>query len=68
LVSDVEHEYRDERSVSVCSVCGCVADVNDIEDTNGWRWYSDGKGGLKPLCATCPPPLPAEDEATRDEP
>jgi hypothetical protein len=42
---------------SVCSVCGRTVADNDIEDTNGWRWYSDGRGGLRPLCATCPAPM-----------
>jgi hypothetical protein len=42
---------------SVCSECGCSVPVGDIEDTNGWRWYSDGRGGLRPLCASCPPPV-----------
>jgi hypothetical protein len=41
---------------NVCAVCGAVADDSDLEDTNGWRWFNDGKGGLLPLCATCPPP------------
>jgi hypothetical protein len=47
---------RMETDLTVCSVCGAAADVDDVEDTNGWRWYSDGRGGLRPLCATCPPP------------
>jgi hypothetical protein len=45
---------------SVCSVCGSSVPIGDIEDTNGWRWYSDGRGGLRPLCASCPPPAVAE--------
>jgi hypothetical protein len=40
-----------------CAVCGsAVEDDGDIEDTNGWRWFSDGRGGLLPLCPTCPVP------------
>ena len=44
------------RADNVCAVCGAVANDADLEDTNGWRWFNDGKGGLLPLCATCPPP------------
>jgi hypothetical protein len=44
------------RADNVCAVCGAVANDTDLEDTNGWRWFNDGKGGLLPLCATCPPP------------
>ena len=39
-----------------CVVCGAETNANEIEDTNGWRWFSDGKGGLLPLCASCPVP------------
>jgi hypothetical protein len=49
-------EFAELGQSSVCSVCGCSVPVGDIEDTNGWRWYSDGRGGLSPLCASCPPP------------
>jgi hypothetical protein len=48
-----EHQVRAD---NVCAVCGAVADDADLEDTNGWRWFNDGKGGLLPLCASCPPP------------
>ena len=41
---------------SVCSICGCTVAEDDIENSNGWRWYSDGRGGLSTLCATCPAP------------
>jgi hypothetical protein len=44
------------RADNVCAVCGSVANDADLEDTNGWRWFNDGKGGLLPLCATCPAP------------
>jgi hypothetical protein len=44
------------RADNICAVCGAVANDADLEDTNGWRWFNDGKGGLLPLCATCPPP------------
>jgi hypothetical protein len=44
------------RADNVCAVCEAVANDSDLEDTNGWRWFNDGKGGLLPLCATCPPP------------
>jgi hypothetical protein len=41
----------------VCAVCGrAVEDEGDIEDSSGWRWFSDGRGGLLPLCPTCPVP------------
>jgi hypothetical protein len=44
---------------AVCVVCGTVIENEaDIEDSNGWRWFSDGRGGLLPLCPTCP--VPAE--------
>jgi len=43
-------------SRQVCCVCGKVTEGQEIEDTNGWRWFSDGRGGLWPLCATCPVP------------
>jgi hypothetical protein len=46
----------DSGASSICSVCGCTAVDDDVDDTNGWRWYSDGRGGLHPLCATCPVP------------
>jgi hypothetical protein len=48
-----EEERRD-----VCAVCGVSVDSEDIEDTNGWRWFSDGRGGLLPLCPDCPVPEP----------
>jgi hypothetical protein len=48
---------------NVCAVCGAVANDSDLEDTNGWRWFNDGQGGLLPLCATCPPPPALLDEA-----
>ena len=42
---------------SVCAVCGAVLDDDGaIEDSNGWRWFSDGRGGLHSLCPTCPVP------------
>jgi hypothetical protein len=41
---------------SVCSVCGRAVAEGDIENSNGWRWYSDGRGGLHTLCASCPAP------------
>lgn len=42
---------------AVCSVCGAALEEDgDIEDSNGWRWFSDGRGGLLPLCPTCPVP------------
>ena len=44
------------RADNISAVCGAVANDSDLEDTNGWRWFNDGKGGLLPLCATCPPP------------
>ena len=49
-------ENADPGASSTCSVCGRAVADDDIEDTNGWRWYSDGRGGLRTLCATCPVP------------
>jgi hypothetical protein len=48
--------HVDPHATSVCSACGCSINDDDIDDTNGWRWYSDGQGGLHPVCATCPAP------------
>jgi hypothetical protein len=62
-VENVTRAGDPESPKAVCSVCGLAVDTDDIEDTNGWRWYSDGAGGLKPLCAGCPPPAAVEDEA-----
>jgi len=45
--SDLEH---------VCVSCGVRVNLEDVESTNGWRWFSDGAGGLFPLCETCPVP------------
>jgi hypothetical protein len=60
-------EGTDDRAV--CSVCGRTVDVNDVEDTSGWRWYSDGRGGLRPLCKSCPVPedaeFPSEEQSAR---
>jgi len=49
---------NDQQAVcAVCAVCGAaIEDHDDIEDSNGWRWLSDGRGGLLPLCPTCPTP------------
>jgi len=55
------------REDNVCAVCGAVANDSDLEDTNGWRWFNDGKGGLLPLCAACPPPPALADEALVSE-
>jgi hypothetical protein len=52
----VRAEHVDPGASSICSVCGCTVADEAVEDTNGWRWYSDGRGGLRPLCATCPDP------------
>ncbi len=49
-------EHIDPGASSICSVCGSAVAEDDIENTNGWRWYSDGRGGLRTLCATCPAP------------
>jgi hypothetical protein len=46
----------DPDATSVCSACGSSVADDNVTDTNGWRWYSDGEGGLRPLCATCPAP------------
>ncbi len=47
---EIEHD-------AVCAVCGAtIEDDGDIEDSSGWRWFSDGQGGLLTLCPACPPP------------
>jgi len=53
-----EPTARPERPVrhDVCAVCGAEARTEAVEDTNGWRWFSDGRGGLVPLCSSCPVP------------
>jgi transcription initiation factor TFIIIB Brf1 subunit/transcription initiation factor TFIIB len=43
-------------SRETCAVCGITIESRDIEDTNGWRWFNDGQGGLRPLCPSCPLP------------
>ena len=55
------------RADNICAVCGAVANDSDLEDTNGWRWFNDGKGGLNPLCATCPPPAAFLDDPLGSE-
>jgi len=56
------HEHAPRHT---CAVCGCAVDLDDVEDTNGWRWFSDGRGALLALCPTCPvPTLPHESEPT----
>jgi hypothetical protein len=40
----------------LCAVCGHRAGPAPVEDTDGWRWFNDGRGGLLPLCATCEVP------------
>ena len=57
IPSTGSEQAKDE---AVCSVCGCTVDVDDVEDTSGWRWYSDGRGGLLPLCKSCPLPKNAD--------
>ena len=48
----------------VCIVCGAaIEDDAAIEDSNGWRWLSDGQGSLLPLCPTCPLPTDVADYA-----
>lgn len=56
---------RDDLSRDRCCVCGAEIEAGDLEDTNGWRWFSDGRGGLKSVCPTCP--LPASATAAGDE-
>lgn len=46
----------DPDATSVCSACGCSIADGDNDDTNGWRWYCDGRGSLHPVCAACPAP------------
>jgi hypothetical protein len=40
----------------LCAVCGNQVDAGDIERTDGWRWFNDGRGGLVSLCSTCDVP------------
>ena len=47
-------EQVDADGSSVCSVCGRSVAEDDVENSNGWRWYSNGLGGLMTLCSTCP--------------
>jgi hypothetical protein len=47
---------RIARPDEVCVVCGRRVDLEDTESTSGWRWFSDGRGGLYPLCESCPVP------------
>ena len=47
----------DDPAQMICGACGRPAElVGDIEDTNGWRWFADGKGGLIPFCRRCEMP------------
>jgi len=56
-VIDATHETAHEHGPRhTCAVCGCAVDLDDVEDTNGWRWFSDGRGALLALCPTCPVP------------
>jgi cold shock protein len=50
--SDAKRSFSHDR----CVVCGGQASTTTVEDTNGWRWFNDGRGGLAPLCSTCPVP------------
>jgi hypothetical protein len=52
--------------LEVCAVCGAAVQTGDIEDTNGWRWFNNGMGGLSPLCPDCP--VPAELSVDRNAP
>jgi hypothetical protein len=57
-------DTHEPASTEVCAVCGCeIEGGDDVEDTNGWRWFNDGHGGLKPLCPTCPVPPELRDSA-----
>jgi len=40
----------------LCAVCGRRARVASVVNTDGWRWFNDGRGGLLPLCSTCDVP------------
>lgn len=41
----------------LCAGCGRVIEEGgNLENSSGWRWYSDGRGGLVSLCPTCPMP------------
>jgi len=43
-------------TINVCTVCGTTVAEGDINATNGWRWFSDGRGELSGLCPSCPTP------------
>jgi hypothetical protein len=47
---------EETNALDVCAVCGTAVQADNIEDTNGWRWFNDGMGGLSPLCPDCPVP------------
>ena len=64
----VDVEEVAEHDSSVCGGCGRVVDMTDVEDTNGWRWCSDGKGGLVAFCADCPLPDQTRDPTSRTSP
>ena len=50
-------ESHESYDPDTCAVCGSTVEPDgDLEDSNGWRWFSDGRGGLLPLCPTCPVP------------
>jgi hypothetical protein len=40
----------------LCFVCGDQAGAAAVDNTDGWRWFNDGRGGLLPLCSTCAVP------------
>ena len=40
----------------LCFVCGDRTGAGVVDNTDGWRWFNDGRGGLLPLCSTCAVP------------
>jgi hypothetical protein len=44
-------------TIDVCTLCGAISPTGDLDATIGWRWFSDGRGGLAGLCPACPTPL-----------
>ncbi len=46
-VNRVENDSR-------CGACGCAEPaVDDADSRSGWRWYSNGRGDLIVMCASC---------------
>jgi len=49
-------DHPEDEGEHTCAVCGVRVDLDNVNSTDGWRWFSDGAGGLFPLCQKCPVP------------